>query len=125
MGTLAGFVVGFLVGARSGPESVQQIVKAWEAISSSEEFLGMRAMALGYLQSLLAQGGGELGDQLRSLLAGQIDLAKANGHGDHGLIAAWSKISASEEFRALLASGTAMLGGMLAQGAAAFPPRSH
>lgn len=124
MGALAGFVVGYLLGARSGPEGLEQLAKAWEAISASDEFQGARAMALGYLQTLVAQGGGELGAQLRTLVAGQGDLLKGLGD-DQVLMEAWSKLSASQEFQALLASGTAMLGGVLAQGTASLTPRSH
>lgn len=82
---------------------------------------------MGYLQNVLAQGGGEITNQIQSLVAGNGDVLKAIGGGDESLMAAWSKISESQEFQMLLASGTAMLGGVLAQGTAAFsqPQRSH
>lgn len=125
MGPLAGFIVGYLLGAKAGPESVEQLRKAWESISASEEFQGMSAMALGYLQNILSQGGGELASQIQSLVAGNGDVLKALGDSDESLMAVWSKLSTSQEFQMLLASGTAMLGGMLAQGTAAFSQQSR
>jgi hypothetical protein len=41
-----------------------------------------------------------------------------------GLGAAWSRISESQEFQALVAGGTAMIGNLLAQGTAAAAGRS-
>ncbi len=126
MGTLAGFVVGFLLGTKAGPDGLEELRKAWEVVSKSEEFQSISGMALGYLQNAFAQNGTELVNQLQSLLAGGEALSQAVGNnGDDDLIKTWQKISASQEFQMLLASGTAMLGGVLAQGTAAFTQRSH
>jgi hypothetical protein len=125
MGPLAGFIAGYLLGTKAGPESVEQIRKAWEVISTSEEFQGIRAMALGYLQNLLSQGGGELTSQIQSLVSGNGDILKALGDSDESLMAVWSKLSTSQEFQMLIASGTAMLGGVLAQSTAAFSQQSR
>ena len=125
MGSLAGFIVGYLIGAKNGADSVEELRKAWAVVSSSDEFQAMSGMAMGYLQTILAQGGGELTNQIQSLVSGNGDVLKALGDSDESLMAVWAKVSASQEFQMLLASGTAMLGGMLAQGTSSFSQRSH
>jgi hypothetical protein len=57
MGALIGFVFGYLVGAKAGPEGLEELRKAWEVVSKSEEFQALGATAKGFLLNLLTQGG--------------------------------------------------------------------
>jgi hypothetical protein len=126
MGALIGFVFGYLVGAKAGPEGLEELRKAWEVVSKSEEFQALGATAKGFLLNLLTQGGTGLSSQLQLLTTGNGDLLKMIGAADGGgLEDAWARISESQEFKALLASGTAMLGNVLAQGAAVMSGRTQ
>jgi hypothetical protein len=126
MGALIGFVFGYVVGAKAGPDGLEELRKAWEVVSKSEEFQGLVATAKGLLLNLVTQGGAGLSSPLQSLTSGNGDLRKMIGAADGGgLEDAWARISQSQEFKALLASGTAMLGNLLAQGTAVVSGRSQ
>ena len=126
MGALIGFVFGYVVGAKAGPEGLEELRKAWEVVSKSEEFQGLVATAKGLLLNLVTRGGAGLSSQLQSLTSGNGDLLKMIGAADGGgLEDAWARISQSQEFKALLASGTAMLGNVMAQGTAVVSGRSQ
>jgi|RhiMetdeSRZDD1v2_1073273.scaffolds.fasta_scaffold2426612_2 hypothetical protein len=120
MGALIGFMFGYVVGTKAGPEGLEELRKAWDVVSRSDEFQGLVAAATAYAQSLLAQGGASLAGQMQAMASGNGDLLKMVGAVDEGGFgAAWSRISESQEFRALLASGSAMIGNLLVQGTAA------
>ena len=44
MGTLFGFVVGYVVGARAGSAGFDELVDSWRAIRESEEFTAFIAL---------------------------------------------------------------------------------
>ena len=120
MGALIGFMFGYVVGAKAGPEGLEELRKAWDVVSRSDEFQGLLAAATAYVQNLLAQGGTSLAGQMQSMASGNGELAKMIAAIDGaGVGAAWTRISETQEFRALLASGTAMIGNLLAQSPAA------
>jgi len=129
MGALIGFIFGYVVGAKTGPEGLEELRKAWDAVSRSEEFQGLLAAATGYAQTLLARGGASLAGQIQSIESGDGELAKVlaavEGTGVGG---AWARIWETQEFQALLASSTAVIGSLLAQGtvaAARQPAQGH
>jgi hypothetical protein len=126
MGALIGFMFGYVVGAKAGPEGLEELRKAWEVVSKSEEFQGLVATLKGFLLNLMTQGGAGLSAQLRSLTAGNGNLLKMIGAAEGaGLEDAWARIAESEEFKAFVASGTAMLGNVLVQGSAVMTGRSQ
>jgi hypothetical protein len=43
MGTLFGFAVGYVIGARAGSEGFDDLLRAWGAIRQSEEYRGFMA----------------------------------------------------------------------------------
>ena len=57
MGTLAGLIVGYVVGAGTGPEGYRKLREAWEEIQASDEWKGLVATASGFVQNALARGG--------------------------------------------------------------------
>jgi hypothetical protein len=125
MGALIGFIFGYVVGTKAGPEGLEELRKAWDVVSKSDEFQALLAAATGFAQNLVAQGGASLAGQMQSMASGNGDLLKMIGAADSaGLGAAWSRISESQEFQALVAGGTAMIGNLLAQGTAAAAGRS-
>jgi hypothetical protein len=125
MGALIGFIFGYVVGAKAGPEGLEELRKAWDVVSRSDEFQGLVGAATAYVQNLMAQGGAGLAGQMQAMASGNGDLLKMIGAGDGvGFGAAWSRISESQEFQALLASGSAMVGNLLAQGSAAAARKS-
>jgi hypothetical protein len=116
MGALIGFIFGYVVGTKAGPEGLEELRKAWDVVSKSDEFQALLAAAAGFAQNLVAQGGASLAGQMQSMASGNGDLLKMIGAAEGaGLGAAWSRISESQEFRALVASGTAMIGNWLAE----------
>jgi len=113
MGALIGFIFGYVVGAKSGPDGYDKLVRSLRAIVDSDEWKGLVESATGAVRSTLAQGADPLAEEL--------DVAamwrRVSGNGD--LVAALSKAVDSEELRRLLAAGTALLGGALARGSEA------
>ena len=105
MGALIGFILGYIVGAKAGPEGYDEVVRSIRTLMESEEWKGLVATATGFLGNTLAQGGDAVAEQLRS---SSEDLAKT-----------FSKIMDSEELQRLIATGTALLGSVLARGSEA------
>lgn len=56
MGTLAGLIVGYVVGAGTGPEGYRKLREAWEEIQASDEWKGLVTTATGFVQNALARG---------------------------------------------------------------------
>jgi hypothetical protein len=83
MSTLSGFVVGFVLGAKHGPEGLARLREAWRAVLETKEVQGVLGTAAPELAAL-ADGGGER------------------------LLAAAKQIAASEEMRELVSGGVAL-----------------
>ena len=99
MGALIGFIFGYVVGAKAGPEGLEELRKAWDVISQSDEFQGLLAAATGFAQNLFAQGGAGLAGQIPSMASGNGELLKMIGAADGaGFGAAWARISETQEF---------------------------
>lgn len=97
MGGLVGFLLGYYVGAKDGPERLEQLVQSAKDILSSTEFQSLQA-------SLMALAQQTLGQVQQS--------AQPNGDAMNAG-AAWKVISESPEFRGLLATGASLLQGVL------------
>lgn len=57
MGTLFGFVVGYIVGARAGGEDFDEVVDAVRAIRSSEEFQALIDVVVAHVKGAAATVG--------------------------------------------------------------------
>src|SRR5262245_37952605 len=62
MGALIGFAFGYVVGAKAGPEGLEELRRAWQSISQSEEFKALIATATAYVQNAFSQGGGAVAE---------------------------------------------------------------
>jgi hypothetical protein len=115
MGALMGFILGYSLGVKAGPEGYEQLRKAWQEISSSEEFKGLVATGTAFLENMLAQGRANIAGQIAELSAKDGGLQQAfqkiSSHGE--LLDAWNRISSSDQFRSLLSNGIAVVGGVL------------
>ncbi|MDQ1375751.1 MAG: hypothetical protein QOJ09_3089 [Actinomycetota bacterium] len=76
MGTLFGFAMGYIIGARAGQDGFEEVVRSVRAIRQSEEFGGFVDAMKSHGRHLLREMTGRL--------AGDPDhpLVPANGHGD-------------------------------------------
>jgi hypothetical protein len=123
MGALIGFMVGYYLGTKAGPNGIEELMEAWRSIQESEDFQGLVQTVKATAESTIQQGigaamklvgdltqaGGEFGaSQLK-------ELAGANGN----LQGVWDTLSQSAEVRGLVSSGTALIAQLLAQGTAA------
>ena len=123
MNVLIGFVFGYVLGAKAGPESIEQIRRAWMEIQESAEFQGLLAAGSSFLEQALKGGGSALGDAIANLVnlgVGKVveqlsSLAKGTGDGN----AVWASVAQSPEFQMLLARGLSLVDGVLAQATAA------
>lgn len=118
MGALIGFVFGYVVGAKAGPEGYERMQEAWQTILESEEWKGLVTMATAFVQNALAQGGTTISQQLQGVAAGNGELGDAwrKLAGDGDLAQAWTAISQSGAVQELLSGGIALLGAVLEQG---------
>ena len=66
---IVGFAVGYVVGCRAGQDGMNQLVKAWETIQTSEEFGAMLETGRGLVTSVVRQafetGGGVLAGEVK------------------------------------------------------------
>jgi hypothetical protein len=120
MGALIGFILGYSLGVKAGPEGYERLRQAWQEISNSEEFKGLVATGTAFLENMLAQGQANLAGQIAEMSGSnggglQQAIQKMSGNGD--LLDAWNRISSSDQFRNLVANGMAIVGGVLEQGA--------
>jgi len=99
MGGLVGFLLGYYVGAKDGPERLEQLLQSAQDIANSTEFQQLRAT----LMALAQQSLGKL----------QQNVVPQPGSDAMTAGAAWKVISESAEFRGLLATGASLLQGVL------------
>ena len=120
MGALIGFIVGYSLGVKAGPEGYEKLRQAWQDISNSEEFKGLVATGTAMLENLLTQGRANIASEIDAMISRDGGMQKAlqtvAGNGD--LMEAWSRISNSDQFRDLVSNGIAIVGSALEQGAA-------
>jgi hypothetical protein len=57
MGTLFGFAVGYVVGARAGSQGLDEVVDALRAVRESEEFRGLLAAVVDHARGTAATMG--------------------------------------------------------------------
>ena len=122
MGVLIGFLFGYVVGAKAGPEGYERMREAWQTITESDEFRGLVATATAFVQNALAQGGAAVSEQLEAAASGDGPFGdtwrKLTGDGDLAkMVDALTESGAVQE---LLSGGVALLGGMLERGKTAF-----
>jgi len=64
MGAIVGFVLGYVLGTRAGPDGYEELVESWKTISSSEEVRQMVSGGIAVLRDLVRQGRGMLVERL-------------------------------------------------------------
>lgn len=66
---IVGFAVGYVVGCRAGQDGLNQLMKAWETIQSSDEFAAMIETGKGLITQAARQafetGGGVLAGEVK------------------------------------------------------------
>jgi hypothetical protein len=77
MGALLGFIMGYYLGTKAGPERYEELRKAWQTIVNSEEFQDLLATGTAVWGSAVEQGGSMLFPRLRAMTAGNGDVAGA------------------------------------------------
>ena len=92
MRVLVGFALGYALGAKMTSGGYEELRRAWQTISESEEFRGAVASARAFVEDAVSQGSGRL-QELASGRGG--DLAgRLRGLVDAGDVRAiWSRIS--------------------------------
>lgn len=100
-----GFVVGYVCGAKTGPEGYDKLRQAWKTVAGSKEFQSVVASATAMVPEVAQQGREVFAEQLKGLTEGKGRLGEA-----------WRTVPSSKEFQSLRASGTALIEGLVAQG---------
>jgi len=123
MGALIGFLVGYALGTQAGPESLEQLRRAWEEIAASDEFKGLTATATAFLENALAEASGTVAEEAKQLTTGTGNLGEMwrTISGSGNII---DVISKSAEFQNVFAAGISVVGGVLEQGMAMLGERS-
>jgi len=66
---IVGFAVGYVVGCRAGQDGLNQLMKAWQTIQSSEEFSAMletgRDLLIQTARQAFESGGGALAGEVK------------------------------------------------------------
>jgi hypothetical protein len=115
MGTLLGFALGFYLGAKAGPNGIDDLVKAWQTIQESEDFKALSATAQATLQGLVEQAGAGVANLAAGLMGAgsQPESARAEeAAGPDGAL------------QGLVSSGAALVMQMLERGISAAQSRS-
>jgi hypothetical protein len=64
MGTIIGFVIGYVLGTRAGQQGFEELKQAWATVSSSEETRELVSGLLSVLADLARQGRAMLAERL-------------------------------------------------------------
>jgi hypothetical protein len=117
MGAVLGFVIGYMLGAKEGPERLEELRKAWETIVNSEEFQGMLNTGTSLFMSTVQNGKASIGDALGGLMSGDGQLGETlSSFTNNGpLMDAWKTLSKSPEIQSLIMNGISMFGGLMMQ----------
>lgn len=119
MDALIRFALGCLAGERAGPDGLDELRRAWQAFSSSEEFRALDRTITALVEGLLRRAESGLVEPLEALASEHVDWREVLGAPDaEELGAAWLRVSRTAEFRGLVASGAAIVGDVLARSAA-------
>lgn len=120
MGAVLGFVVGYVLGAKEGPERFEELRKAWETIVNSEEFQGLLNTGTSLFMSGVQSGKESVGDALGGLLSGDGQLGETlSSFANNGpLMDAWKTLSKSPEIQSMIMSGVGIVGGIMMKRAA-------
>jgi hypothetical protein len=117
MGAVLGFVMGYILGAKEGPERFEELRKAWETIVNSEEFQGMVNTGTSLFMSTVQNGKASIGEALGGLMSGDGQLGEtlSSFTNNGALMDAWKTLSKSPEIQSLIMNGVAMFGGLIMQ----------
>jgi hypothetical protein len=66
MGVIIGVIVGYVMGARSGDQGLEELKEAWATIKSSDEAKELMTGGLAMAASLVSRGGGMLVERLQA-----------------------------------------------------------
>ncbi|HEY2108206.1 MAG TPA: hypothetical protein VGH29_20575 [Candidatus Binataceae bacterium] len=120
MGTLLGFALGFYLGTKAGPNGIDDLAKAWQAIRESEEFQGLSATAKATLESLMENGAAGVAQFVAGLMgagegpaSGRPDETSSGNGNMHGL---WSAVSQAFQAQSLASTGADLLLKLFEQG---------
>ena len=97
MGGLVGFLLGYYLGAKDGPERLEKLLQSVQDVANSTEFQALRTSLASLAQQTLGQVQQNVGQAGGAMNAGD----------------AWKVIADSPEFRGLLATGASLLQGVL------------
>jgi hypothetical protein len=110
MGTLVGFVAGYILGARQGPEGHAKLRQAIETLLGTPEFKAL--VERGLVLSELMTGGGRAAREGSNGANGQSRGLLEPGQ----LQATWRTIADSETFQSVVATGLSMPGDLFERG---------
>jgi len=72
MGTVIGFVVGYLMGTRAGREGFEELRRAWDTIVASQEVRDMVSGGVAVAKDVVRQGRGLLAERIAPERSGQL-----------------------------------------------------
>ncbi|MGO9061997.1 MAG: hypothetical protein ACLQU2_32200 [Candidatus Binataceae bacterium] len=128
MGTLLGFAIGYYLGSKTGPNGIDDLLKAWQTIKESEDYQALAATLTATLESAMHRGGEAAGKLVASLssLGGKAAAEQLKAAGTNGnLQGLWAQVSQSAEVQSLVSTGAAMVMQWLEQGAAQTREGTH
>ncbi len=64
MGTMIGFVLGYVIGTRAGEQGWNDLRESWRTISSSEEVRDLLVGSMSIARDFIRQGAGIMADRL-------------------------------------------------------------
>lgn len=112
MGALVGFVVGYMLGAKQGPDGYAKLRQTVDTVLGSPEFKAMVERGLDLSALLGFQRDGKAG---ANGAAGQLK-ALLEHNGEMG--SSWRTIADSETVKSLVAGGLSLASGLLERGMA-------
>ena len=97
MSTFSGFVIGYVLGAKTGPQAFEKLGQYWEVLAKSPEVAEL-------VTSLFGRNG-ELGQKLAKIADEKGDLMKA-----------WEQIKQSPEFESVVGGGMSFASALFSRG---------
>ena len=129
MGTLLGFAIGYYLGSSTGPNGLDDMLKAWQTIKESEDYQALATTLSATLESVMHRGGEAAGKWIAGVSSLGDEFWRRADQGDHRrewqLEGLWEKISQSAEIQGLVSTGAAMVMQWLEQGASEVRERTQ
>jgi hypothetical protein len=112
MGTLIGFLAGYVAGMTTGPEVTEQLRRSWQALADSPELDDVVSRVAASVKDAYARAATTVDEELRRVLTPDVAADGTTAGGDP--FDAWTRFAESTGFADVVRAGRSFLGDVFA-----------